>query len=950
MNYITLLNENEVALLCNIITGKGFKTLFHKYPKDFSKIKPGFRASSISDKEALSLAIKHADKEFISSFINTSVQKWIEEIEEHCEKLKSLGLDDFSALAETLADSVFSDHIELYFLLSQKEVDDEYLKKMAAQIPKKRDTNVEEAEAIDPSSSPAMEAADAVLLREQLSECTQKICVFETQIKSIQEEKDRLERDYANAQQEIQLLQQHQVELETELAELRARAIYDDTSESSSVSTNSEYDYISICEVINPDYNGQRIMIRLADIDRKGTIDAFYESEDVPKTFGNRLKLYYKQGPAEPGVIGVWNWSAIPNNNDPSRDYIISSFNAGVRPIEIAIIPDCASVNELLEILKGGISFIPSTTRVLVTAYLSRSQYVGFLCRNIDFVQSNNGVKLSPNVISLPRYEFGGKDVVRTSNGKVFYRTLSIGIPLEIVNVKDPFDIVKTIIISRNSWQSFKNTGKTRSEWKTIRDFLGNLDVTTIVDDIVDAINCSRTEAQKMLDEFIEYADTYIDGTSIEDKIISAVVIVNPELTERCKALIMDDWIEENQTAVADATETLENLQNQIRETRLQFDKEYADAKEKFAKQKEEANAQLALVKEEHDKLQAALVALNDDIAAKKQLATDVETAIEQRIIDAQTHAAEFIAGLSFIPKIIVAQTEHHSEEINVTSQRTIEDHESASYVFGRELNAEDLEQCNTWNEMLNVISDELVEAGVMPKYALPLAAYMYSAYISRYPLLLIGPNSSAIVDAFSGAVSGRTAGILDCTEKYNHSAVKLCCSSEDSIVKIVNPFNSNWIERINSTIDIKSKYYIAVTPFSEDIQIEPKSLYSYMLPVMTEVFVEKTPTGHLLGGYCSQKYKEFSIVKPTKSHNSLFSEMHVIPLVKTRMQLILSNMHEMIGDKNVDYDVLFTLLPYAFATMQMPFLIKAVRDDEKNLVVSNDLLKLIDSLYGETE
>ena len=122
------------------------------------------------------------------------------------------------------------------------------------------------------------------------------------------------------------------------------------------------------------------------------------------------------------------------------------------------------------------------------------------------------------------------------------------------------------------------------------------------------------------------------------------------------------------------------------------------------------------------------------------------------------------------------------------------------------------------------------------------------------------------------------------------------------------------------------------------------------MLPVMTEIFVEKIPTGHLLGGYCSQKYREFSMIKPTKSHNSLLTEMHVIPLVKTRMQLILSNMHEMIDDKNVDYDILFTLLPYAFATMQMPFLIKAVRDEEKNLVVSNDLLKLIDSLYGETE
>lgn len=79
--------------------------------------------------------------------------------------------------------------------------------------------------------------------------------------------------------------------------------------------------------------------------------------------------------------------------------------------------------------------------------------------------------------------------------------------------------------------------------------------------------------------------------------------------------------------------------------------------------------------------------------------------------------------------------------------------------------------------------------------------------------------------------------------------------------------------------------------------------------------------------------------------------EMHTSLLIRTRMQNILSNMHDMLQDKNADYDVIFALLPYAYATMQASLILDAIQDeDNKKLSVSKDILELIEGLYGENE
>lgn len=936
MDYVSLLTQDEIAIICNQISGKEFKVLFQKKSKEFSKIKPGFRPNGISEKNAVLLGIKYIDKPFISSFVNTIVENWMEQIDEFCTNLVAKGRGEDEAMAETLLESYFSENINLYFKLTKKEVDEGYIAKIReymAGIEAEADGNNQE---VQESRSDTTCAAED--FREQLIKSTEQLNIYEEQLQLLKETKASTEQNLADAQTRIQKLQQDKQKMEAELTEFRARIRYDDTEKVPTAIEYEDFDYTSICEVSAPDYTGQVWLNRLADIRKNGTIEVFYEDEYMPKYFGNRSRLFFKEGPNEAGTIGVWNWKSIPNNNDHSRDYVTSEFNSVVEPIEIIVLQECRTDKDLIEKIKNGVDIEITSRRIIFAAYLSKAQYVGILCCYSDLEQNGKLMRLNKKVISLPQYDISGRDVTHLSNGKTYYRSISIGIPSKVINVKEPMEIVKTVILARNSWQLLKQQGKTRGEWKNIRDFLEGLDTTPIIDDIIAAANCSSSEAIKMMNDFIDYAQNYIDGTSIEDKILSAVIVSNPELMNRCKSLIRDEWIVENQELVNDANEVLAGLKQNIEQAKQQQEKKYSEAQE-----------ELASIRQEHEKLASTLQTITADISAKEQLAADVEVAVKQRISQAQNNVADFIANFAFVSQMEIAVSENSTMPDLPEMKKTADEY--MCYVHGSELKQDGIETVSTWKEMLDIIASELIEAGVASSLSLPFAAYMYAAYVNKSPLLMVGPNANAIVDAFSGAISGKMAGTLECTGKYNAHSVKECYSSKDCVVKIVNPFSPDWIDRIPDIVGNRNQFFVAVHPYVEDIQIEPKSLYDYMFPIITELFVEKYPTGIILGGRCDENYEDFTPVKTSKSHNKLFTEMHVSLLTKTKMQVLLNNMHTMLNVSNLDYDVVFALLPYAYATMQIPLILNAIQDGEKKrIAISRNLLELLNGLYGENE
>ena len=123
MDYIQNLSREEKIILCKMITGGNFKELFKKNEREFSKIQTGFRAKTLSDKHALTIACNNADKPFVAAFINERVDVWLKEIKENVNRLVREGLTHDVALATTMLDSVFDNHVNLYLKLAGLTLD-----------------------------------------------------------------------------------------------------------------------------------------------------------------------------------------------------------------------------------------------------------------------------------------------------------------------------------------------------------------------------------------------------------------------------------------------------------------------------------------------------------------------------------------------------------------------------------------------------------------------------------------------------------------------------------------------------------------------------------------------------------------------------------------------------------------------------------------------------------
>ena len=94
---------------------------------------------------------------------------------------------------------------------------------------------------------------------------------------------------------------------------------------------------------------GQASIFFFHSLDSIGCFGIFApRNKDPPPYFTNRDKIFYKDGPSKDGFYGIWTWSAVPNENDPSKDYILSRYTAEIDAIEIVAITQATSLDGLI--------------------------------------------------------------------------------------------------------------------------------------------------------------------------------------------------------------------------------------------------------------------------------------------------------------------------------------------------------------------------------------------------------------------------------------------------------------------------------------------------------------------------------------------------------------------------------------------------------------------------
>jgi hypothetical protein len=405
------------------------------------------------------------------------------------------------------------------------------------------------------------------------------------------------------------------------------------------------------------------------------------------------------------------------------------------------------------------------------------------------------------------------------------------------------------------------------------------------------------------------------------------VIDHSEKLKAECERLVEKEWYSNHYAELEKARIDLETINKNVKEAQLYYETETAAVKKAYEKLASDCKSNIEDLLEQKKRL-------TDDVNGLERLNSDIKAKVQDTITNARKDASEFIKDFAFqygLPSSGDTEKPKQKEVLN--------------YSIGVELPAEELQENKTWNDEIDTLSEELFTAGVDLKYRYGLAYILYAAFCLKIPLLLAGPSGANIANALSATIFGKKAGKLTCTGHYDKGSVDFMKQSDDGIVIISTPFHSEWVENIADIIEDRDKYYIFVCPFVEDLAIEPKGIFNYMLPVATEVFVSHFQEDIFCGGKRSSSFKAYSVVDPRIKYAKQMQMFRMSTLHKNHLQSVLTNAGNM-GLDQPDIDYLVAFYAYTIATGKNETFMEILSQDKNKL--SKAMNDYLEGIFGE--
>ncbi len=229
----------------------------------------------------------------------------------------------------------------------------------------------------------------------------------------------------------------------------------------------------------------------------------------------------------------------------------------------------------------------------------------------------------------------------------------------------------------------------------------------------------------------------------------------------------------------------------------------------------------------------------------------------------------------------------------------------------------------------------------------------MYAAYFNRMPLVIAGPCAREIVHAFSAALFGRIAGNMVCLGDYSEAVWHQAVSSNDQVIVIDNMFNPAWNQILFQTYSKPDKYLLAVTPYSEELMIEPKGLLNYFTPLFTDLLVDHMPKQKYVGGRYNPDLKRQIPLKYAR-HSKLLKNISLTGLARKRINQVLDVTQKVLGKshseyKDMDMEFLFCILPILVLQKKVDDIDTQIDDLETDNKLSKQVAADIRAYLGDS-
>ena len=134
MNYLIDLTEEDIRYVCSAIPYQETTSYFKRYPKEFAKLRPGFRVKSLTKEMVSRTLYEFRTRDFVSSYLIKHIDRWIKEIDEELAKAKEEGLNQDAAYINVLSHSYFAENVALFFKIKEEEKSEDYLKVLSSAV------------------------------------------------------------------------------------------------------------------------------------------------------------------------------------------------------------------------------------------------------------------------------------------------------------------------------------------------------------------------------------------------------------------------------------------------------------------------------------------------------------------------------------------------------------------------------------------------------------------------------------------------------------------------------------------------------------------------------------------------------------------------------------------------------------------------------------------------
>ena len=361
--------------------------------------------------------------------------------------------------------------------------------------------------------------------------------------------------------------------------------------------------------------------------------------------------------------------------------------------------------------------------------------------------------------------------------------------------LKNVDEIISEIIRSTVSSMSFS-----RKERQLARNALEMIDHAYVQEKIVDKLDCSEEEAKQYLHEFLatrKYRLENDEAVGIMEKLIAIDSNYVASLREKIQA----QWEQEQADRLRAAQQEVDDKKNELQEIQSRVNEE-ARKIEDIARRQQEAE----------QAVQAAI-----------HFREDVEKQIEDRLQKIRDNQPSVLVDTAFLRSIV--QPEKRSGPVSDAHELVMPLGEAPGEAVIKDALTPILDAC------ADLCGDhqECYEA---------LAVFLLSAYIRSQPLLMIGEAAVEAAELYARAATGRGCIRLFPSEAMDVDAIAGQLY-HDACVCVVDGLERGYARTRELMRRMPDVRFVLTANHLEALYMEPESLYTSFVPVVTDLFFE---------------------------------------------------------------------------------------------------------------